>query len=112
MEHRAARGGPTSDEARNSLGELVQTYWYPLYAFSRCRGYSDHDSMDLTQGFFAHLLQCHALDSVSPYKGRFRSFLLASFENYMATEWRAASALRRRRGNQGVAIGLRNTLRP
>jgi RNA polymerase sigma-70 factor (ECF subfamily) len=88
-------GGPTSDEARNSLGELVQTYWYPLYAFSRRRGYSDHDSMDLTQGFFAHLLQCHALDSVSPYKGRFRSFLLASFENYMATEWRAASALRR-----------------
>ena len=88
-------GGPNTPEARDSLGELVETYWYPLYAYSRRSGNNDHDAMDLTQGFFAHLLRSQALDSVSPKKGRFRSFLLAAFKNYAANERRAAETLRR-----------------
>jgi len=88
-------GGPSSEETRGALDELVQTYWYPLYAYSRRCGNSDDDAMDLTQGFFAHLLECNALESVSPDKGRFRSFLLAAFKNFMANERRAAGAIRR-----------------
>lgn len=88
-------GGANSDVARNSLDELIQTYWYPLYAFARRTGCSDHDAMDLTQGFFVHVLQNQALEAVSPDKGRFRSFLLAAFKNFCANDRRAASAIRR-----------------
>ena len=88
-------GAAGSDETRDALNELIECYWYPLYAFARRCGNSHHDALDLTQGFFAHLLQGEALRSVSPDKGRFRSFLLASFKNFMANERRAAATLRR-----------------
>jgi RNA polymerase sigma-70 factor (ECF subfamily) len=88
-------GAAASDETRDALNELIESYWYPLYAFSRRCGNSHHDALDLTQGFLAHLLQGEALRSVSPDKGRFRSFLLASFKNFMANQRRAAATLRR-----------------
>ena len=88
-------GGSDDDETRRALAELVETYWYPLYAFSRRKGNKDHDAMDLTQGFFAHLLSHDAMESVAPSKGRFRSFLLAAFKNFMANERRAAATIRR-----------------
>ena len=88
-------GGPNSDESRRSFGTLFETYWYPLYAFSRRSGQSDQDAMDSTQSFFAHLLHTEGLDSLSPQKGRFRSFLIASFKNFLANERRAANTLRR-----------------
>jgi RNA polymerase sigma-70 factor (ECF subfamily) len=84
-----------SDATQQALAELTQTYWYPLYVFSRRQGNSEHDAMDLTQGFFVHLLNGHALETVSPEKGRFRSFLLASFKNFMANQRRAAETIRR-----------------
>ena len=87
--------GPNREETRSALAELITTYWYPLYAFARRQGNSDHDAMDLTQGFFAHLLAHDALESVAPHKGRFRSFLLAAFKNYTANERRAAGTIRR-----------------
>ena len=95
MECRVAHGTAASDEARDALNELIESYWYPLYAFSRRCGNSHHDALDLTQGFLAHLLQGEALRCVSPDKGRFRSFLLASFKNFMANQRRAAATLRR-----------------
>jgi RNA polymerase sigma factor (sigma-70 family) len=88
-------GAAASDETRNALNELIESYWYPLYAFSRRCENSHHDALDLTQGFLAHLLQGEAFSSMSPEKGRFRSFLLASFKNFMANERRAAATLRR-----------------
>ncbi len=88
-------GGSQSPSDQQALSELIECYWYPLYAFCRRKGNSDHDAMDLTQGFVTHLLSRDRLDSVSSDKGRFRSFLLASFKNYMANEHRAANALRR-----------------
>jgi len=88
-------GAAGSADTRDALNELIESYWYPLYAFSRRCGNSHHDALDLTQGFLAHLLQGEALSSVSPDKGRFRSFLLASFKNFMANQSRAAATLRR-----------------
>lgn len=83
------------DESRQALSQLIETYWYPLYAFSRRQGASDHDAMDLTQGFLTHLVSGGGLSSVSPEKGRFRSFLLAAFKNFIANQRRASEAIRR-----------------
>lgn len=98
-------GGPNSDEARDSLGKLAETYWYPLYAFARRNGQNDHDAMDLTQGFFEHLLRNQALDSLSPVKGRFRAFLLTSFKNFAANVRRAAQSVRRGGSVSTISLG-------
>lgn len=88
-------GAGESDGTKEALSELTHSYWYPLYAFARRQGNGEHDAMDLTQGFFTHLLSGNALESVSPEKGRFRSFLLVAFKNYMANQRRAADTIRR-----------------
>ena len=67
-----------------ALAELYRTYWYPLYSHVRRRGYSPQDAQDLTQGFFLHLLEHRGLTQVDPHKGRFRSFLLASLQNFLS----------------------------
>ncbi|MFZ0712396.1 MAG: sigma-70 family RNA polymerase sigma factor [Terrimicrobiaceae bacterium] len=69
---------------QSALAELCQLYWYPLYIFARRRGHSPDDAQDLTQGFFLHLLERRALASVDRLKGKFRSFLRASFQNYIS----------------------------
>lgn len=78
-----------------ALAELCRHYWYPLYAFARRRGYAPHDAQDLTQGFFLHLLEHRALKRVDPLKGKFRSFLLASFRHFLADEADRARSLKR-----------------
>ncbi len=88
-------GDPSAKDSRQALEELAQSYWYPLYAFSRRQGNGDQDAMDLTQEFFMHLLCGEALRSVAAEKGRFRSFLLASFKNFSANQRRSAATLRR-----------------
>jgi DNA-directed RNA polymerase specialized sigma24 family protein len=85
--------GPGSKAA---LAELCKTYWYPIYAFVRRRGAKPDDAQDLTQGFFLHLLEHQSLSHVDPLKGRFRSFLLASLQNYLSDE--ADHARRVKRG--------------
>lgn len=89
----ASRGQET--RAQEALANLCQTYWYPLYAYTRRRGYSPHDAEDLTQGFFARLLKLNSLANVRREKGKFRSFLLASMNHFMADEWDRASAEKR-----------------
>ena len=69
--------------SREALADLCRTYWYPLYTFVRCRGYSAEDAQDLTQGFFLSLLERESLRQVSPEKGSFRSFLLASLKHFL-----------------------------
>ena len=66
------------------MAELCRLYWYPLYIFARRRGHSPEDAQDLTQGFFLHLLERRALTGVDRLKGKFRSFLLASFQNHLS----------------------------
>ena len=77
------------------MAELCRLYWYPLYIFARRRGYSPEDAQDLTQGFFLHLLEHRALRSVDRLKGRFRSFLLASFQNHLSDAVDRARRLKR-----------------
>jgi RNA polymerase sigma factor (sigma-70 family) len=87
-----------------ALTELCRRYWYPLYAFARRRGYGPHDAQDLTQGFFLHLLEHRALKQVHPLKGKFRSFLLASFQNFASDE--AARAQCQKRGGDREFVFL------
>jgi RNA polymerase sigma factor (sigma-70 family) len=89
----AAQSQTQSGEA--AFAELCKLYWYPLYFFARRRGGSPHDSQDLTQGFFLHLLKNRALTHVDQLKGKFRSFLLASFQNYLSTEAHRACSVKR-----------------
>ena len=86
-------------QAHQALGQLCQTYWYPLYAFIRRKGYSAADAQDLTQAFLARFIAKHYLGEVDRSKGKFRSFLLASLTHFLANEWDKAHA-QKRGGNQ------------
>ncbi len=81
--------------AHKALSELCQTYWYPLYAYVRRRGYNSHDAEDLTQGFFTRLLKLNSFADIRKERGKFRSFLMASMKHYLADEWDKASAQKR-----------------
>lgn len=89
----AAGRGDTGAVA--ALETLCRTYWYPLYAYLRRRGDSPADAEDLTQGFFERLLRLNSLTDVKKDRGKFRSFLLASLNHYIADEWDRASAAKR-----------------
>ena len=80
----AGRSQAEPEIARAALAELCQTYWAPLYSFVRSRGYTVHDAQDLTQSFFAYLIEHKIYKGVDERKGRFRSFLLASLKNFLA----------------------------
>jgi len=101
----AARSDTT--RARAALENLCQTYWPPLYAYVRRRGYSPEDAQDLTQEFFARLLERNAVASVAPKKGRFRSFLLASLNHFLTDEWDKARA-QKRGGGKVISLDLQN----
>ena len=92
---------PGADEA---LAQLCRVYWFPLYAFIRRRGYSPEDAQDLTQEFFCRLLDKRYLSAVDHRKGRFRTFLLAALEHFLANDWRRTQAQRRGGGQQVVSI--------
>lgn len=89
-----ARGG-TSRSSDTALAELCEAYWYPLYAFVRRQGHSPEDAADLTQGYFAKLLEKDYLKDVRPEAGRFRSFLLASLKHFLYNEWDRQKAQKR-----------------
>jgi RNA polymerase sigma factor (sigma-70 family) len=96
----------SSSSVRAALEQLCEVYWYPLYAYVRRRGYSQHDAEDLTQGFLAHLLAHSFLERVGREKGKFRSFLLASLKNYLADEHDRASSLKRGAGQTFISLDL------
>ena len=84
-----------SETADAALAQLCQDYWPPLYTFARRRGYAPADAQDIVQGFFAHLLKNKAYARTDRTKGKFRSFLLASLQNYMSDVWDRTRALKR-----------------
>jgi RNA polymerase sigma factor (sigma-70 family) len=94
---------PGSQEA---LADLCKIYWYPLYAFIRYRGYSSEDAQDLVQGFFLHLIEYKTLSRVDRSKGKFRSFLLASLQNFLSNEADRARCLKRGGKAEFVSIDL------
>ena len=84
-----------SPAANEALELLCRTYWQPLYAFVRRRGYELHEAQDLTQEFFARLLTKNYLSDADRTKGKFRTFLLTALEHFLANEWRDAHAQKR-----------------
>jgi RNA polymerase sigma-70 factor (ECF subfamily) len=84
-----------SPESAAALEVLCRAYWHPLYAFARRCGHSPHDAQDLTQEFFARLLEKHWLETADREKGRLRTFLVVALKNFMSKEWRRESAQKR-----------------
>ncbi len=82
----AAAQDRASPQAQEALGTLCRCYWYPLYAFIRRHGSGPDEAQDLTQEYFALLLEKDFLEAVNPAKGRFRSFLWASCKHFLANE--------------------------
>ena len=80
----AGKSEAESEMAGAALAELCQVYWAPLYGFVRSRGHTIHDAQDLTQSFFAFVLEHEVYARADRQKGRFRSFLLASLKNFLA----------------------------
>ena len=90
--------------ASQALEELCTRYWPPLYSFARRRGYTIEESQDLTQSFFARLLEKGSLSAADRQRGRFRSFLLASFKHFLANEWDREHAQKRGGGAAPIPI--------
>ena len=99
-----AAGRNDSTHARVALEKLCRTYWPPIYAFVRRQGHNPHDAQDLTQEFFARLLEKNYLAEVDRSKGRFRSFLLASLKHFLANEWDKSQAQKRGGGQILIPI--------
>lgn len=99
-----AAGDNTSQQARQALELLCGAYWQPIYSFIRRQGHSPADAQDLTQSFVASLLAHQSLRNVSPLKGRFRAFLVASLKYFLADEWDKARA--GKRGGHATIISL------
>ncbi|MGD8376817.1 MAG: sigma-70 family RNA polymerase sigma factor, partial [Acidobacteriota bacterium] len=91
---------------REALADLCGTYWYPIYAYARRLGKDPEEAQDLTQEFFTRLLERNALTHVRREKGRFRSFLLASFKNFVTDEARRALAKKRGGGQAPLPFEL------
>jgi RNA polymerase sigma-70 factor (ECF subfamily) len=90
--------------AQAALEELCQTYWTPLYSFVRSRGYTVHDAQDLTQSFFAHLIEHKIYTRVDRQKGRFRWFLLASAKNFLVNAANHERTLKRGGGQNFLPL--------
>lgn len=101
VNHAAADAGTHSVSA---LGELFAIYWQPLYRYARRKGNSREDAEDLVQGFMARLIENDSLRHTDRDKGRFRTFLLASFNHRMINEWRRGSREKRGGGSSHVSF--------
>ena len=97
-------GDSKSPQSAAALEKLCRAYWYPLYAYVRRRGQSPVDAMDLTQEFFARLLQRNWVGRAERQRGRFRSFLLSAMNHFLADEWDKARA--QKRGGGGMPVPL------
>jgi RNA polymerase sigma-70 factor (ECF subfamily) len=100
----AAREQDDATLARQALGTLCSTYWYPLYAFVRRQGFGPHEAQDLAQEFFYQFLERHALKHVRPEAGKFRSFLLTCLKNFLVNQRERAQAQRRGSGQPVLSL--------
>ena len=88
-------GDVESPEVTRAMSRLCRIYWYPLYTYVRRQGHDAEEAKDLTQEFFARLLARNYLRTADRQKGKFRWFLMAAMENFLAKEWRDARRLKR-----------------
>ena len=99
-----AAGQRSAPQADVALEELCRTYWYPLYAYVRRHGHSREDAEDLTQAFFARLLEKNYLEGITSDKGKFRAFLLVAVKRFLANEWDRASSQKRGGGLKPLSL--------
>ena len=104
----AAAGDSYDPASREALSGLCESYWYPLYVYVRRHGYDRSTAQDLTQGFFAQLLEKKYLKEADPERGRFRAFLLTSLKNYLANEWDKQRAQKRGGGQTPLSLDFEN----
>jgi RNA polymerase sigma-70 factor (ECF subfamily) len=97
-------GRKSSPQSDRALGELCQTYWYPLYAYVRRKGKTKEDAEDLVQAFFEKFLEKNYLEGLSAERGKFRAFLLASLKHFLANEWDKSQ--RQKRGGGATHLSL------
>ena len=97
-------GHSDTAHAQAALEKLCRAYWYPLYAYVRRRGQSPEDAKDLTQEFFARLLERNWIGRADQQRGRFRSFLLSAMNHFLADEWDKARAQKRGGGQIPVPL--------
>ncbi len=90
-----AAADSASPDSQQALERLCRTYWYPLYAFARRTGQAPEDAKDLTQSFFAHLIEHRFVARAVPERGKFRSFLLGAFKRFIRDQDRAQRAQQR-----------------
>jgi RNA polymerase sigma factor (sigma-70 family) len=93
-----------SPQSAAALETLCRTYWYPLYAYVRRQGHSPPDAQDLTQEFFARLLQKDYLKAAAREKGRFRTFLIVALKRFLANEWDRLRAQKRGGGQPMLSL--------
>lgn len=86
---------PASPQASEALEKLCRSYWYPLYVFVRRQGHDEATAKDLTQGFFARLLEKNYIKQADRQRGKFRSFLLGALKHFLANEWDKTQAQKR-----------------
>ena len=99
----SARDGDAA-KVKVALGELCEAYWLPLYSFARRTGKSAEDAEDLTQAFFARLIERDLFSKADAERGRLRSFLLGTFKHFLSDEWDKERALKRGGGRQIVSM--------
>lgn len=99
-------GRHDSPAAEQALATLCQQYWYPLYAYIRRRVADVNEAQDLTQAFFARLLEKNVLGRAAPERGRFRAFLLTALRNFLANEWDRARTRKRGGGRERLSLDL------
>ena len=99
-----AAGHCGSPNAVEALEKLCRAYWPPLYTYARRLGRSAEEAQDLTQEFFARLLEKNYLEAADPEKGKFRSFLLTAFKRFLANEWDRANREKRGGGRQLISL--------
>lgn len=99
-----AAGDVSGQAARDALARLCEAYWYPLYAYVRRRVDDSHEAQDLTQAFFTHLFEQHAIGRADRSRGRFRAFLLTALKNFLANEWDKRRTLKRGGGRCELSL--------
>jgi RNA polymerase sigma-70 factor (ECF subfamily) len=97
-------GDSQAPQSAEALETLCRAYWYPLYVYVRCSGRGPDEARDLTQEFFARLLEKKWLRDADPNRGRFRTFLLTALKHFLANEWHRTQTYRRGGGHECIAL--------
>ena len=101
----ADAGSPQASEA---LEQLCRTYWHPIYTYIRWRGHKPEEAQDLTQAFFAGLLEKESIRLADPARGRFRTFLLTALQHFLVDDWKRTQCLKR--GGRAIQLPLEEVI--